>query len=60
LDIPHVRCYVLHRMTAKQTATAVSGAQPKEGEVLIYIDWQGKRIYGKPTHQPATKKGEKE
>jgi hypothetical protein len=47
-------------MTAKQTATAVSGAQPKEGEVLIYIDWQGKRIYGKPTHQPATKKGEKE
>lgn len=46
-------------MTDKQIAEATTDAQPAEGEVLLYIDWQGKKLYGKTHEKPATKKAEK-
>jgi hypothetical protein len=33
-------------MTTKQTASATKDATPKDGEQLLYIDWQGNRLYG--------------
>jgi hypothetical protein len=39
-------------MTDKQIAQASKDAEPKEGEVLVYIDWQGNKLYAKPEHKP--------
>lgn len=44
-------------MTTKETDSATSDAKPKEGEVLLYIDWQNRRIYGKNTTPEGEKKG---
>jgi hypothetical protein len=46
-------------MTTKQTAEATTDAQPAEGEVLLYIDWQGKKLYGKNHAAKAEKEGTK-
>jgi hypothetical protein len=32
-----------------QTEKASTDNQPKAGDVLLYIDWQGNRLFGKPT-----------
>lgn len=32
-------------MKTSDTAKATADATPKEGEVLVYIDWQGNRLY---------------
>lgn len=41
-------------MTTEETEKATREAQPKEGEVLIYIDHTGAKLYGKPEveHKP--------
>ena len=41
-------------MTTKQTTEASTDNTPKKGEVLIYIDWQGRKLFGKPTAQVET------
>lgn len=43
-------------MTTKETASATADAKPKDGEQLLYIDWQGKRVYGKTHTAHAEKK----
>jgi hypothetical protein len=47
-------------MTEKDTAKASPDATPKEGEVLLYIDWQGNKIYGKPAVDHKQKTGAKD
>jgi hypothetical protein len=42
-------------MTTKQTAEASTDNKPGKGEVLIYIDFQGRKLFGKPTAQVETK-----
>jgi hypothetical protein len=59
LDIGDVQWYSRVRMTTHQTAEATTDAQPGEGEVLLYIDWQGKKLYGKKHAAKAEKEGTK-
>jgi len=42
-------------MTTKQTAKATTDAKPEAGHVLTYIDWQGKKLHGKPDAKPVKK-----
>jgi hypothetical protein len=35
-------------MTTEKTAKAATDATPGKGEVLVYIDWQGKKLHEKP------------
>jgi hypothetical protein len=42
-------------MTTKQTASASADAKPKHGEVLIYIDFEGRKIFGKDEASTAQK-----
>lgn len=37
-------------MTDKDVEKASPDAKPLEGEILLYIDWQGNKIYGAPQH----------
>lgn len=47
-------------MTTKQTASASKNAQPREGEVLVYIDWQGKKLFGPTPGKAVETKEEKD
>jgi hypothetical protein len=46
-------------MTTKETDAATRDAKPAEGETLVYIDWQGNRIYGKTNTPHGANKGTK-
>ena len=35
-------------MTTEKTAKAATDATPGKGEVLVYIDWEGKKLHEKP------------
>ena len=59
MDITCVQCYRLERMTTKETDAATRDAKPAEGETLVYIDWQGNRIYGKTNTPHGANKGTK-
>ena len=42
-------------MTTKQTAKAATDAKPEAGQVVTYIDWEGKKLHGKSDAKPVTK-----
>lgn len=42
-------------MTTEETAKAHKHAEPKTGEVLVYIDHTGAKLFG-PENQPKTHK----
>lgn len=44
-------------MTTKQTDAATRDAKPAHGDVLLYVDWQGNKIYGQETAPSGEKKG---